>query len=316
MHALDGQGGQQGSPDSYSSGTVYSGTYASSGTVGSVTAAVVGLRSLVELAAVRRWEARVPGDMDLAELHVCRTPAGRDWVLGQGTFGTVWVLMHRDSECRDVVGTGAPKKFDQAGKISWLATASGLPGRRAAWHGMARGRRLARTIRHGHCRRVPQQLCTRPWGRQMHDWTTSGLTLRQVYKALRHGTSEVAVKHIPCVVDDPQKLHQLRREVAIMQRISYDRNVVQFYGACMNGAGAWLCMEYMEVGRSASQLVLGPHALVLRCVSPAATEPITEPAPCSVTHAVLHRACSGLVNSSHAFHRSHTPLSGFCLGHF
>ena len=74
------------------------------------------------------------------------------------------------------------------------------------------------------------------------------ITLRQVYKALRHGTSDVAVKHIPCVVDDPQKLHQLRREVAIMQRISYDANVVQYYGACMSGEGAWLCMEYMEVG--------------------------------------------------------------------
>ncbi len=33
-----------------------------------------------------------------------------------------------------------------------------------------------------------------------------------------------------------------------MQRISYDTNVVQFYGACMSGEGAWLCMEYMEVG--------------------------------------------------------------------
>ena len=30
----------------------------------------------------------------------------------------------------------------------------------------------------------------------------------QVYKAIRHGTSEVAVKHMDCLVDDPQKLHQ------------------------------------------------------------------------------------------------------------
>ena len=56
-----------------------------------MTAAVAGLRSLVELAAVRRWESREPGEMDLAELHVCRTPDGGDWVLGQGTFGTVRV---------------------------------------------------------------------------------------------------------------------------------------------------------------------------------------------------------------------------------
>ena len=72
-----------------------------------------------------------------------------------------------------------------------------------------------------------------------------------MYKALRHGTGEVAVKHIPCIVDDPQKLQQLRREIAIMQCISYDKHVVQFYGACTMRDGAWLCMEYMEVGSSA-----------------------------------------------------------------
>ena len=69
-----------------------------------------------------------------------------------------------------------------------------------------------------------------------------------MYKALRHGTNEVALKHIPCLVDDPQKLHEMRREIAIMQRISFDPHIVQYYGACMTGEGAWLCMEYMEVG--------------------------------------------------------------------
>ena len=54
-----------------------------------MTSTLAGLRSLVELAASHRREGREPGEMDLAELHVCRTPAGEDWVLGQGTFGTV-----------------------------------------------------------------------------------------------------------------------------------------------------------------------------------------------------------------------------------
>lgn len=69
----------------------------------------------------------------------------------------------------------------------------------------------------------------------------------QVYKALRHGTSEVAVKHMDCLVDDPQKLAQMRREIAIMKKISFDANIVQFYGACTDDTGAWLMMEYMEV---------------------------------------------------------------------
>jgi len=34
------------------------------------------------------------------------------------------------------------------------------------------------------------------------------LGIVQVYKAQRHGTTEVAVKFVPCLVDDPQKLHQ------------------------------------------------------------------------------------------------------------
>ncbi len=70
----------------------------------------------------------------------------------------------------------------------------------------------------------------------------------QVYRALRHGTSEVAVKHIPCMAADPQRLqHLMQREIAIMKRVSYDANVVQFYGACSGDDGAWVCMELMEV---------------------------------------------------------------------
>ena len=68
----------------------------------------------------------------------------------------------------------------------------------------------------------------------------------QVYKAIRHGTSEVAVKHMDCLVEDPQKLHQMRREIAIMKKVSFDANIVQFYGACTVDNGAWLMMEYME----------------------------------------------------------------------
>ena len=89
------------------------------------------------------------------------------------------------------------------------------------------------------------------------------------------------MKHIPCVVDDPQKLHQLRREVAIMQRISYDANVVQFYGACMSGEGAWLCMEYMEV--CAFRIILTPSTVHQRyCALPAL--PAWTGSRCQVEH--------------------------------
>ena len=87
--------------------------------------------------------------------------------------------------------------------------------------------------------------------------------LGQVYRALRHGTSEVAVKHIPRLADDPERLRRLvRREIAILKRVSYDCNVVQFYGACSGDDGAWVCMELMEV-------IAGPRpALDDVCVLP------------------------------------------------
>ena len=79
----------------------------------------------------------------------------------------------------------------------------------------------------------------------------SFVAVEQLYRALRHGTSEVAVKHIPCLAEDPQRLrHLMQREIAIMKRISYDRNIVQFCGACSADDGAWVCMELMEVSVS------------------------------------------------------------------
>ena len=79
------------------------------------------------------------------------------------------------------------------------------------------------------------------------DWILGEGSFGKVYKALRHGTSEVAVKHLPSIADDPRKLHLMRREIAIMKRVSYDCNIVQFYGACSGADGAWVCMELMEV---------------------------------------------------------------------
>jgi len=43
---------------------------------------------------------------------------------------------------------------------------------------------------------------------------------------------------------------QLRREIAIAKRVSYDKHIVQFYGACTTVNGAWLCMELMDVSPS------------------------------------------------------------------
>lgn len=69
----------------------------------------------------------------------------------------------------------------------------------------------------------------------------------QVYKALRRGTTMVAVKKMDCDADE-ETLHQIMKESAILQRVANDPNVVQFYGTCLCNPPL-ICMEFMEVRR-------------------------------------------------------------------
>ena len=47
-------------------------------------------------------------------------------------------------------------------------------------------------------------------------------------------------------VGDKHTLYQLRKEIAILKKVSYDANIVQFYGASTTEP-AMLVMEFMEV---------------------------------------------------------------------
>ena len=82
----------------------------------------------------------------------------------------------------------------------------------------------------------------------------------QVYKAIRRGTTEVAIKKLNCKVDEVL-LHQMQQEIAIMRKVNYDQNIVQFYGACLSDP-AMLCMEYMKV-REPNLLKPGPRRFIL-----------------------------------------------------
>lgn len=68
----------------------------------------------------------------------------------------------------------------------------------------------------------------------------------QVYKAMRYGMTAVAVKRFDFIFDD-MALKTIHREIAILRKVSFDGNIVQFYGACVTDTSAMLCMEYMEV---------------------------------------------------------------------
>ena len=47
-----------------------------------------------------------------------------------------------------------------------------------------------------------------------------------MYKGLRRGVQQVAVKRLTAV-KDPMLLNTIRKEISILQRVSFDRNVVQ-----------------------------------------------------------------------------------------
>ena len=55
----------------------------------------------------------------------------------------------------------------------------------------------------------------------------------QVFKALKGGVSEVAVKEICCI--DVSQMHAFENEVALLQSLTFDRNIVQV-GALLEGS--------------------------------------------------------------------------------
>lgn len=61
----------------------------------------------------------------------------------------------------------------------------------------------------------------------------------------------MAVKKLAAAGSSSQDvwLHALVKEIKLLQLVSFDRNIVQYYGACLqNQASAMLVMEYMAGG--------------------------------------------------------------------
>ena len=67
----------------------------------------------------------------------------------------------------------------------------------------------------------------------------------------------------------------LRKEIVILKKVSYDVNIVQFYGACTMEP-AMLVMEYMEVrpkaGFTFTQYLNPRHAMISTCGRPSAAD--------------------------------------------
>ena len=65
---------------------------------------------------------------------------------------------------------------------------------------------------------------------------------------MRRGVQAVAVKKFKCTTSPDAWLRLLVKEANLLKEVSYDRNIVQFYGACLEDQeSAMLVMEYMAV---------------------------------------------------------------------
>ena len=65
-----------------------------------------------------------------------------------------------------------------------------------------------------------------------------------MYLGSRAGGQKVALKVLSAMAQQAATLQRLRRETALLQRVSFDANVVQFYGASLqHAADAVLVME-------------------------------------------------------------------------
>ena len=64
------------------------------------------------------------------------------------------------------------------------------------------------------------------------DWVLGAGTYGKVYKGVRGGVQDVAVKMLH-YADSEDGLKQFVSECCILKSLNYDRNIVQFYGACL-----------------------------------------------------------------------------------
>lgn len=69
----------------------------------------------------------------------------------------------------------------------------------------------------------------------------------RVVKGLKNDVQEVALKMTVVKGDVLQSQQDFISEIAMMQFVSRDRNIAQFYGACIWGSNLCLVVEYMGV---------------------------------------------------------------------
>ncbi|KAK9863425.1 hypothetical protein WJX84_000788 [Apatococcus fuscideae] len=81
-----------------------------------------------------------------------------------------------------------------------------------------------------------------------------------VYKALMNGVDEVAVKLVKADTPSPQEMSAFRKEVRVLRQLHH-RNIVQFYGACLEPGSMFFVTELMKGGDLYSALRFHPETM-------------------------------------------------------
>ncbi|KAL3145136.1 hypothetical protein ABBQ38_001740 [Trebouxia sp. C0009 RCD-2024] len=78
------------------------------------------------------------------------------------------------------------------------------------------------------------------------DWLLGAGSSGKVFKGLKNDVQQVAIK----VIDhtDAQQLAEFAKEIELLRSLSFDANIVQFYGACLQEENTMMVLEYMAGG--------------------------------------------------------------------
>eukprot|EP00891_Asterochloris_glomerata_P002164 jgi/Astpho2/2164/fgenesh1_pg.00040_%23_20_t len=87
------------------------------------------------------------------------------------------------------------------------------------------------------------EICQTPDGK---DWLLGSGANTKVYKGIKNGVQDVAVKVLANA--DETQLRYFEQEIKMMKQVSFDRNIVQFYGCCLQIQDCMLLTELMSGG--------------------------------------------------------------------